>query len=309
MDQATLDRLTAAVTQLATVVGGLKVDTPSPPITQPPAPGKKVDWAKTGAAVEAYAKATGKWVEIRIYTDGTREGPELPTPPATTPPTTTPPVTTPPANHPPTTTPPVTTPPAAGNVVWSGMDKLNHRYGHTWDHDGMLTVSSWAGDGFKPSGAMQPPKQGGNGYGIYTIEIDAAKGNAPGIFCCLWPENDVWAWEVDIVEKDFNGNGVFTVHWGGNTPAGDKSKGYPIPGIRPEDRHTYELTWARDLLVLKVDGVEKVRTTQNVPRDASDGGVNALLGAGTQPAWAAQAQNGDCVLNVYACSYRKLGGL
>jgi hypothetical protein len=207
---------------------------------------------------------------------------------------------------PPVVQPPVTQPPAAGDAVWSGYDKLSHRYGHVWDHDGMLTVSSWAGEGWTQSGAMQPPHQGGNGYGIYTVDCDGSKTNGPGKFLCIWPEDDVWRWEIDIAENDYNGIAYATLHWDAHKGQ-DQSRGYPIPGVRLDERHVWECSWSRDLLVIKVDGVEKLRITENVPRDKADGGVcNGLLGAGMQPAWAAQAQNGDNALNVYACSYRKL---
>jgi hypothetical protein len=532
MDKVTLDRLKAAVSELASVVGGLTADPPSkpvdpPPVVDPPKPTKTVDWTKTGLETQAYYNATGKWIDtIKIYTDGTREGPAIPSkPPVVTPPVVTPPVVTQPgqasgavnielrgqsnayllkdmgglaklgaqveaatgvkvnlladfdasdkaatiysgtafmnwakdgqqagllafiAQQPaavralptitvwahnendqnsgvskadwlaavradavlmrqafgqtPATTPYVFTwipyaygknlapregmmdlvadktfnatfcdafakaemnyggekgrsqgqggphigkgdvdgivaalaahltpivkalaggtattpkpdpvpnnpPPTQADVVWSGIDKLSHRYGHVWQHDGMLTVSSWAGDGFKPSGAMQPPKQGGNGYGVYTIDCDGSKTNGPGKFLCIWPEDDVWRWEIDIAENDFQGIAYATIHWDGNTGK-DKSKGYPIPGVRLDARHVWECTWARDLIIIKVDGVEKLRITENVPRDKADGGVcNGLLGAGMQPAPYAQAQTGDNVLNVYACSYRKL---
>ncbi len=268
----------------------------APAVVVAPVKGKTIDWDATKAATEAHFNATGKWVSMEVYTDGTQVGPKAPVAPAPPPP---PPVVV-----------PVPPPAPAGAAVWAGVDKLSHRYGHTWEREGIITVSSWAGDGFKPSGAMQPPRQGGNGYGVYTVDCDGSKTNGPGKFLCIWPEPDKWFWEIDIAENDFNGDAYATIHWGAVKPDGtdgkDESRGYPIPGVRLDERHVWECTWARDLIVIKVDGVEKVRITENVPRDASDGGHNGLLGVGMQPEWAAHAQNGDNTITAYACSYRKL---
>lgn len=282
-----------------------------------PKPGnKEVDWDKTGAETEAYAKATGKWVEIRIFKDGTREGPEMPTGAVAPVPAPVPapqPIPAPVGTETPAPAPvPVQPAPVPGDAVWSGIDKLRHRYGHTWEHDGQLDVSSWAGEGFQPSGAMQKPNEDGQGYGIYTMEMSGSKSNAPGKFACIWPKADKWYWEIDIVENDFNGMAIATLHWGAvkndGTDGKDQQEMKYLDGIRADERHVYECVWSRDLIVIKVDGVEKARFTENVPRDASDGGpTDGLMGIGTQPAWAAQAQTGDQTFTLHSCSYRKLG--
>lgn len=182
-----------------------------------------------------------------------------------------------------------------------GLGRLTRTWGHVWVHDGVVTVSSWAGEGWTPSGAMQAPigATAGQGYGRYTVRAKFGA-NGPGQFICGWPASDEWVWEVDLVERDGSGGAYSTVHWEG--AAGSRS--WPLPGVDPAEPHTYELLWQRDLLVLSVDGVELWRTTEHVPRDAADGGQNMCFGAGTQPAqWAAWLA-GDVVLDVEFMKYQ-----
>ncbi|MDB5371807.1 MAG: hypothetical protein JWP04_449 [Belnapia sp.] len=78
---ATRLRALAAETTAALIAAAEALEAPPPPVVvepPPPAPGKVIDWAKTGREVQAYFATTGKWASILVYADGTRDGPMLP---------------------------------------------------------------------------------------------------------------------------------------------------------------------------------------------------------------------------------------
>jgi Ca2+-binding RTX toxin-like protein len=186
----------------------------------------------------------------------------------------------------------------------SGLGGISHTWGHVWVHDGMATVSSWASEGWQPSGMMQPPSGvlAGQGFGLYSVTLDI-NSYAPGAFACLWPGSDVWPGpELDLIELDFNGNAYSTIHWKGANGA-DEFKSYAIAGIDARQVHTYSFEWASDHMSLYVDGALKWTTTEHVPQDAAHGGENSAFGVGQQPAWAAGYQAGDNSVDVHEMSY------
>lgn len=86
------------------------------PVAEPPPAGKKIDWAATGRETEARHAVTGRWEEVTVYTDGSRDGAAVsPAPAAVEPPPAPPaPVVEQPAVTPPAATLPAMEPAAGG---------------------------------------------------------------------------------------------------------------------------------------------------------------------------------------------------
>jgi hypothetical protein len=186
----------------------------------------------------------------------------------------------------------------------TGLGRIGHTWGHVWVHDGEATVSSWAGEGWQPSGMMQLPSgpSAGQGFGLYsvTMSIDAY---APGAFACLWPASDTWPGpELDLIELDFNGNAYSTIHWKGEGNT-DAYKSYALTGVDARQVHTYSFEWQSDHMSMYVDGKLMWTTTEHVPQDYAHGGENSAFGVGEQPGWAAGYQTGDNTVHVYDMSY------
>lgn len=185
-----------------------------------------------------------------------------------------------------------------------GLGRIGHSWGHVWVHDGLATVSAWAGEGWHASGMMQFPggAEAAQGFGLYSVTMQIHS-SAPGAFACLWPASNAWPGpELDLIELDGNGNPYSTMHWKG-ADGSDQSQGHALTGFDPRDVHTYSLAWAADRLTMYVDGVVQWTTTEHVPQDAAHGGENGAFGVGEQPAWAAAWQNGDNVVDVFEMSY------
>jgi hypothetical protein len=191
---------------------------------------------------------------------------------------------------------------------------LNLSYGHTWVHDGELTLSAWAGDGYQVnSGVMQSPSgaSANQGYGLYSITMKSDPNEGPGLFACLWPSSNVWPGpELDMFEKQgpsSNTNAYSTIHWKG-ADGSDQYSPTMLGAIDVSQTHTYSMDWERDSITLYVDGQQIYRTTSHVPLDYADGGENSAFGVGMQAKWAANQQNGDNVLHVYDMNYMAPGG-
>jgi hypothetical protein len=195
------------------------------------------------------------------------------------------------------------------STIWTetfdtGLGRLGHTWGHVSVHDGIASVSSWAGEGWQPSGMMQFPggASSGQGFGLYsvTMSIDSY---APGAFACLWPASDKWPGpELDLIELDFNGNAYSTVHWKGSN-GGDAYRSYALSGVDARQVHTYSFEWQSDHMSMYVDGRLMWTTTEHVPQDYAHGGENSAFGVGEQPGWAAGYQDGNNTVHVYEMSY------
>lgn len=198
--------------------------------------------------------------------------------------------------------------------VWSesfdsGLGRLSNAWGHVWAHDGEVTLSSWAGDGYQVNSGFMQPASGASanqGFGLYSITAATDSNEGPGPFACLWPSSDVWPGpELDLFEKqgpDSNTNGYSTLHAKG-ADGGDVYEAHMLGNIDMSQPHTYAMDWAADHITLYVDGKEIYTDTTDIPQDYAHGGENSAFGAGMQSSWAAGLQNGDNVLHVYDMSY------
>jgi len=191
---------------------------------------------------------------------------------------------------------------------------LDRTWGHTYAHDGVLDVASWAGEQWAPSGAMTAPTgaDAGWGYGTYTVSMAQTGGSGgPGIYAAMWPSSDVWPGpELDFVERDFEGNAYSAVHTkgeDGTEQGADHYTPYYMPGVDVSQFNEYSMKWDPGRLTMTVNGEERWTTTKDVPADFAHGGENSSFGIGTQPGWAQAYQDGDVVLTVDYMSYSPLG--
>ena len=85
-----------------------------------------------------------------------------------------------------------------------------------------------------------------------------------------------------------------------------------MPGIDATARNTYQYLWMPTELAVYVNGTKVGGFTQNVPKDAADGGENAAPGIGMQTWWSTDQQapcSGACRENsitLYGFSYESL---
>lgn len=107
-------------------------------------------------------------------------------------------------------------------------------------------------------------------YGFFEARIKSAKGSGLHTSWWLWPENNIWPPEIDIVE--IRGNrpteAMLTLHWPG---PGAPSWGYLYETVAPTpdlsaDFHVFAIEWAPDHIVWYIDGVERARTTEHIPQ-------------------------------------------
>lgn len=277
-----------------------------PPVVAPPVVHGEIDWTATAAATTAFFNTNGWWSNdpsLTVYKGG--EAPVAP-------PVVVPPVATP---VPPVVVPPVVTPPVEQPVEqpgdWqvqvhesfdNGLGLFSRAWGPGVDTsvDGQLTLWTSAQD--IDSGAMMPPTgaQAGFGYGLYEFTLDT-KGTV-GIYALLWPGTDKWPGpELDILEIDYNGNGVATIHYDDN--GGNGWAPYELVGVDVTQVHTYGLEWQAGQLTGYVDGQEIWTTGDNVPEDYAHGGENLTPGVGSQTWWNGGSLGGENFITIYDFTY------
>ncbi len=147
-----------------------------------------------------------------------------------------------------------------------------------------LTLSSYRADGFANVGFLQENwgSSLSQGYGLYSVTASHPAGQGTGIAILLWPSNNVWPGaEIDILEcwdDPTSQSGYMSVHFKG--PNGEdmaNSIKFSVDLTKP---NTFSLDWERGSLTYYVNGVEIFQITgSEVPKDASDGGVNMAFGA------------------------------
>ena len=137
-----------------------------------------------------------------------------------------------------------------------------------------------------------------------------------GPYALLWPGTDRWPGpEMDLLEILPGGAGYATLHWRGENGTSDGANQYSsigMPGIDATARNTYQYLWTPTELAVYVNGTKIDGFTQNVPKDATEGGENAAPGIGMQTWWSADQQvpcSGVCRENsitLYGFSYESL---
>jgi beta-glucanase (GH16 family) len=105
-------------------------------------------------------------------------------------------------------------------------------------------------------------------YGWFEIRCRVPKGK--GMWPAFWllPDDKTWPPEIDVLEiLGHEPDKVYmTNHWktepGSHEGKGDSFKGPDFSAAY----HTFAVDWSKDAIVWYVDGVERFRTTDNVPR-------------------------------------------
>ncbi len=111
------------------------------------------------------------------------------------------------------------------------------------------------------------------------VEIRAkASADVEGAGPCflLWPADNSWPPEIDILETPKGGDGMFTNHWRG--PNGEDWYASQYYDVDITQWHTYALDWTPDRLTLYVDGVKVAETTENIPDIAMSVGFQGHVG-------------------------------
>lgn len=148
----------------------------------------------------------------------------------------------------------------------------------SWDHgqlsvgDGKLTISTEnVGDGWLSGGLSTIPD--GQTYGRYEFRARFDEGQGTSGVALLWPSNNEWTDEINIIEthrgdrKEF----AFTNH-------GEPNETQYIKHDLT-DWHTYTLDWLPDQLVLSIDGEEVARMTHDIPDQPMSFGLQGQVTA------------------------------
>jgi Ca2+-binding RTX toxin-like protein len=104
-----------------------------------------------------------------------------------------------------------------------------------------------------------------------SVEVEGA-----GPCFLLWPSDNSWPPEVDILETPKGGQGMFTNHWRG--PNGEDWYASEHFNIDHSQWHTYTLDWLPDRLTLYVDGVKIAEITENIPNIPMSVGLQGHVG-------------------------------
>jgi beta-glucanase (GH16 family) len=107
-----------------------------------------------------------------------------------------------------------------------------------------------------------------------SVEVEGA-----GPCFLLWPSDNSWPPEVDILETPKGGQGMFTVHYPG-PGGGEAGRGYDSQfyNLDHSQWHTYTLDWLPGRLTLYIDGVKVAETTENVPSIPMSVGLQGHVG-------------------------------
>jgi beta-glucanase (GH16 family) len=136
--------------------------------------------------------------------------------------------------------------------------------------DGKLTIATeQEGDGWVSGGLSTIPE--GQTYGSYEFRarMDPGQGTASAIL--LWPSNNQWTDEVDIIETNKPGRESFAF-----TNHGDPNVTKDV-GVDVSQWHDYRLDWTPGSLTLYVDGVEKSHIDVDVPAQDMSFGMQGMV--------------------------------
>ncbi len=135
--------------------------------------------------------------------------------------------------------------------------------GPKWSAGGFSSLSPWNGN----------PNSWQHGLFEFRAKVEKGQGTGPAVL--LWPADNSWPPEIDMLESpDANRQGMyFTVHW--NDANGNRTyKSYKFADVDASQWHTYGLEWEKNKLVFYVDGVKK--------QEHYEGDPNMKMGFGMQ---------------------------
>lgn len=151
--------------------------------------------------------------------------------------------------------------------------------------DGKLTIATErAGDGWVSGGLSTLPI--GLTYGRYEFRARFEEGQGTAGVVLLWPSNNTWTDEVDIVETyDPSRNSFAFVNHG-------DPKETRYIDVDVSDWHTYTLDWTPGSLDLSVDGRHVASITTDVPSQQMSFGMQGQV-HGADETWFGGAPDGS----------------
>ena len=152
--------------------------------------------------------------------------------------------------------------------------------------DGQLTIGMerewdglWSVGGLSTLRWPGAPSDIGSSFLYGRVEIHSKTSQevvGAGPCFLLWPSDNSWPPEIDILETPQSGQGMFTNHWPG--PNGEDVYKSHFFDLDHSQWHTYALDWFPDRLTFYVDGVEVYTTTENVPHIPMSVGLQGHVG-------------------------------
>jgi beta-glucanase (GH16 family) len=130
-------------------------------------------------------------------------------------------------------------------------------------------------DGHWSAGGFNSFKAGiGITYGRveFDAKAEAGQGTVAGIL--MWPADDTFPPEIDILETPKN-TGLFTLHWG-NGDSGQSS--VQDSSFDPSQWHHYTLDWLPGGITVSVDGQVHARWTDHIPNVKMGFGALGVVG-------------------------------
>ena len=176
--------------------------------------------------------------------------------------------------------------------IWKAQYAGNYGNGmFRWDPsqlevgDGKLTIATEREGGSWVSGGLSTIPDGQT-YGSYEFRarIDPGQGTAGAIL--LWPSNNQWTDEVDIIETNKPGREQFAFTNHGTPNVSD------YIDVNVADWHTYRMDWTPGSLKLFVDGEQKSELTTDVPSQPMSFGAQGMV-LGAWETWFGGAPDGS----------------
>jgi beta-glucanase (GH16 family) len=154
---------------------------------------------------------------------------------------------------------------------------------------GDLTITTRKiGGGWTTGGFSQGPL--GGKYGLFQVDAKADPGKGVGPNVLLWPDNNSWPPEVDLLEApNGKGDAFMTLHWAG--PGGSNQFTTIDTHVNVNAYHDYAVDWEPQQLTFYVDGRSVWTTTQHIPTIPMGLGIAGFVAANNDP-WFGGGPNG-----------------
>ncbi len=139
--------------------------------------------------------------------------------------------------------------------------------GHITESNGILTIGAWrasspAGNIYV-SGGMSNAKSFSQAYGLYKVRFKMDKGWGISYTLQLWPSDDHWPPEIDILEDSGKNRTMTsaTLHYGADNTMVHREVTGNWAGW-----HTAEVEWSKGQLIYRIDGKQWTTISDpNVP--------------------------------------------
>lgn len=111
------------------------------------------------------------------------------------------------------------------------------------------------------------------GHVEFDAKIEKGQGTVAGIL--MWPSDDTFPPEIDIIETP-NNTSLFTLHWGN----GDEGQHViQNKSLDPSEWHHYTMEWLPNGITITVDGQVQARWTENIPNVKMSFGALGFVGS------------------------------